>query len=71
MNRKTFTQLLSLKLIPEFIKNNGGDCLSAEEENNIVTNIQRLVNKIYKKCELKDENINKIEKYNVSNEYFQ
>lgn len=71
MNRKTFTQLLSLKLIPEFIKNNGGDYLSAEEENNIVTNIQRLVNKIYKKCELKDENINKIEKYNVSNEYFQ
>ena len=71
MNRKTFTQLLSLKLIPEFIKNNGGDYLSAEEENNIVTNIQRLVNKIYKKCELKDENTNKIEKYNVSNEYFQ
>ena len=62
MNRKTFTQLLSLKLIPEFIKNNGGDYLSAEEENNIVTNIQRLVNKIYKKCKLEDENINKIEK---------
>lgn len=58
-------------MIPEFIKNNGGDYLSAEEENNIVTNIQRLVNKIYKKCELNDENTNKIEKYNVSNEYFQ
>ena len=58
-------------MIPEFVRNNGGDYFSAEEENNIVTNIQRLVNKIYKKCELKDENTNKIEKYNVSNEYFQ
>lgn len=71
MDRKTFTQQLALKLIPEFIRNNGGDYLNAEEENNIVTSIQRLVNKIYKKCELKDENTNKIEKYNVSNEYFQ
>ena len=70
MNRKTFTQLLSLKLIPRFLENNGCVYLSAEEDV-IVTNIQRLVNKIYKKCELKDENINKIEKYNVSNEYFQ
>lgn len=71
MDRKTFTQLLSLKLIPRFVENNGGDYLSAEEENEIVTNIQRLVNKIYKKCELKDENTNKIEKYRVSNEYIQ
>lgn len=71
MDRKTFTQQLALKLIPEFIRNNGGDYLSPEEENNIVSSIQRLVNKIYKKCELKDENTNKIEKYNVSNEYFQ
>lgn len=70
MDRKTFTQQLSLRLIPEFVKNNGCDFLSADEENNIVNNIQRLVNKIYKKCELKDENTNKIEKYNVSNEYF-
>ena len=62
MNRKTFTQLLSLKLIPRFVENNGGDYLSAAEENEIVTNIQRLVNKIYKKCKLEDENINKIEK---------
>lgn len=71
MDRKTFTQLLSLKLIPRFVENNGGDCLSAEEENEIVTNIQRLVTKIYKKCKLEDENINKIEKYNTSNEYLQ
>lgn len=73
MNRKTFTQLLSLKLIPRFVENNGGDCLSAEEENEIVTNIQRLVTKIYKKCKLEDEdeNMNKIEKYNTSNEYLQ
>ena len=71
MDRKTFTQQLSLRLIPEFIRNNGGGYLSIEEENDIVTNIQRLVNKIYNKCGLKDENTNKIEKYNVSNEYFQ
>ena len=80
MNRKTFTQLLSLKLIPRFVENNGGDYLSTEEENEIVTNIQRLVtniqrlvNKIYKKCKLEDEdeNMNKIEKYNTSNEYLQ
>lgn len=71
MDRKTFTQQMSLRLIPEFIKNKGGYYLSTEEENNIVTNIQRLVDKIYKKCELKDENMNKIEKYNSSNEYLQ
>ena len=71
MNRKTFTQLLSLKLIPRFVENNGKDYLSAEEENEIVTNIQRLVTKIYKKCKLEDENMNKIEKYNTSNEYLQ
>lgn len=71
MDRKTFTQQLSLRLIPEFVKNNGGDYLNADEENTIVTSIQRLVNKIYKKCELKDENTNKIEKYRVSNEYIQ
>lgn len=70
MDRKTFTQQLSLRLITEFIRNNGGGYLSPEEENDIVTNIQRLVDKIYKKCGLKDENTNKIEKYNVSNEYF-
>lgn len=62
MNRKTFTQLLSLKLIPRFVENNGGDYLTEAEEDVIVTNIQRLVNKIYKKCKLEDENINKIEK---------
>ena len=62
MDRKTFTQLLSLKLIPRFLENNGCVYLTAEEENQIVTNIQRLVNKIYKKCKLEDENINKIEK---------
>lgn len=73
MDRKTFTQQLSLRLIPEFVKNNGGDYLNADEENTIVTNIQRLVNKIYKKCKLEDEdeNMNKIEKYNTSNEYIQ
>ena len=71
MDRKTFTQQLSLRLIPEFVKNNGGDYLNTDEENTIVTSIQRLVNKIYKKCELKDENTNKIEKYKVSNEYIQ
>ena len=71
MNRKTFTQLLSLKLIPRFVENNGCYYLSAEEENEIVTNIQRLVTKIYKKCKLEDENMNKIEKYNSSNEYLQ
>lgn len=73
MDRKTFTQLLSLKLIPRFLENNGCVYLSAEEENQIVTNIQRLVNKIYKKCKLEDEdeNMNKIEKYNTTNEYLQ
>lgn len=71
MDRKTFTQQLSLRLIPEFVKNIGGDYLNADEENTIVTSIQRLVNKIYKKCELNDENTNKIEKYSVSNEYIQ
>lgn len=73
MNRKTFTQLLSLKLIPRFVENNGCYYLSVEEENKIVTNIQRLVDKIYKKCKLgdEDENMNKIEKYNTSNEYLQ
>ena len=71
MDRKTFTQQLSLRLITEVIRNNGGGYLSIEEENDIVTNIQRLVNKIYKKCELNDENTNKIEKYRVSNEYIQ
>ena len=71
MDRKTFTQQLALRLIPEFVKNNGGDYLNADEENIIVTNIQRLVNKIYKKCELNDENTNKIEKYRVLNEYIQ
>lgn len=69
MDRKTFTQQLSLRLITEFIRNNGGGYLSVEEENDIVTNIQRLVNKIYNKCGLKDENTNKIEKYITSNEY--
>ena len=62
MNRKTFTQLLSLKLIPRFVENDGGNYLTEAEEDVIVTNIQRLVNKIYKKCKLEDENINKIEK---------
>lgn len=73
MNRKTFTQLLSLKLIPRFVENNRCDYLSVEKENKIVTNIQRLVDKIYKKCMLEDEdeNMNKIEKYNTSNEYLQ
>lgn len=71
MDRKTFTQQLSLRLIPEFVKNIGGNYLNADEENTIVTIIQRLVNKIYKKCELNDENTNKIEKYRVSNEYIQ
>ena len=73
MDRKTFTQQLSLRLITEVIRNNGGGYLSIEEENDIVTNIQRLVNKIYKKCKLEDEdeNMNKIEKYNTSNEYLQ
>lgn len=70
MDKKTFTQQLSLRLITEVIRNNGVGYLSVEEENDIVTNIQRLVDKIYKKCRLKDENTNKIEKYNVSNEYF-
>ena len=73
MNRKTFTQLLSLKLIPRFVENDGGNYLTEAEEDVIVTNIQRLVNKIYKKCKLEDEdeNMNKIEKYNTSNEYLQ
>ena len=73
MDRKTFTQQLSLRVITEVIRNNGGGYLSIEEENDIVTNIQRLVNKIYKKCKLEDEdeNMNKIEKYNTSNEYLQ
>ena len=71
MDRKTFTQLLSLKLIPKFVENYGMDSLSVEVENEIVTNIQRLVTKIYKKCKLEDENMNKIEKYNTLNEYFQ
>lgn len=73
MDRKTFTQLLSLKLIPRFLENNGCVYLSAEEENQIVTNIQRFVTKIYKKCKLEDENenMNKIEKYNTTNEYLQ
>lgn len=71
MDRKTFTQLLSLKLIPRFVENYGMDSLSVEVENEIVTNIQRLVTKIYKKCKLEDENMNKIEKYNTSNEYLQ
>ena len=73
MDRKTFTQLLSLKLIPRFLENNRCDYLSVEKENKIVTNIQRLVDKIYKKCMLEDEdeNMNKIEKYNTSNEYLQ
>ena len=62
MNRKTFTQLLSLKLIPRFVENDRGNYLTESEEDVIVTNIQRLVNKIYKKCKLEDENINKIEK---------
>ena len=62
MDRKTFTQLLSLKLIPRFVENDGGNYLTEAEEDVIVTNIQRLVNKIYKKCKLEDENINKIEK---------
>ena len=71
MDRKTFTQLLSLKLIPRFVENDRGNYLTEAEEDVIVTNIQRLVNKIYKKCKLEDEdeNTNKIEKYNVSNEY--
>ena len=71
MNRKTFTQLLSLKLIPRFVENDRGNYLTASEEDVIVTNIQRLVTKIYKKCKLENENINKIEKYNTSNEYLQ
>ena len=71
MDRKTVTQLLSLKLIPRFVENYGMDSLSVEVENEIVTNIQRLVTKIYKKCKLEDENMNKIEKYNTSNEYLQ
>ena len=73
MNRKTFTQLLSLKLIPRFVENDGGNYLTEAEEDVIVTNIQRLVNKIYKKCKLEDEdeNMNKIEKYNTTNEYLQ
>ena len=73
MDRKTFTQQLSLRLITEVIRSNGVGYLSIEEENDIVTNIQRLVNKIYKKCKLEDEdeNMNKIEKYNTSNEYLQ
>ena len=73
MNRKTFTQLLSLKLIPRFVENDRGNYLAEAEEDVIVTNIQRLVNKIYKKCKLEDEdeNMNKIEKYNTSNEYLQ
>lgn len=71
MDRKTFTQLLSLKLIPKFVENYGMDSLSVEVENEIVTNIQRLVTKIYKKCKLEDENMNKIEKYNTLNEYLQ
>ena len=71
MDRKTFTQLLSLKLITRFVENDGENYLSEAEEDVIVTNIQRLVNKIYKKCKLEDENINKIEKYNTSNEYLQ
>ena len=73
MNRKTFTQLLSLKLIPRFVENDRGNYLTEAEEDEIVTNIQRLVNKIYKKCKLEDEdeNMNKIEKYNTSNEYLQ
>ena len=62
MDRKTFTQLLSLKLIPRFVENDRGNYLTESEEDVIVTNIQRLVNKIYKKCKLEDENINKIEK---------
>ena len=62
MNRKTFTQLLSLKLIPRFVENDRGNYLTAADEDVIVTNIQRLVNKIYKKCKLADENINKINK---------
>ena len=71
MDRKTFTQLLSLKLIPRFVENDRGNYLTEAEEDVIVTNIQCLVNKIYKKCKLEDEdeNTNKIEKYNVSNEY--
>ena len=73
MNRKTFTQLLSLKLIPRFVENDRGNYLTESEEDVIVTNIQRLVTKIYKKCKLEDEdeNMNKIEKYNTSNEYLQ
>ena len=71
MDRKTFTQLLSLKLIPKLLENYGMDSLSVEVENEIVTNIQRLVTKIYKKCKLEDENMNKIEKYNTLNEYLQ
>ena len=73
MNRNTFTQLLSLKLIPRFVENDGGNYLTEAEEDVIVTNIQRLVNKIYKKCKLEDEdeNMNKIEKYNTTNEYLQ
>ena len=71
MNRKTFTQLLSLKLIPRFVENDRSNYLTEAEEDVIVTNIQRLVNKIYKKCKLEDEdeNMNKIEKYNTLNEY--
>ena len=73
MDRKTFTQLLSLKLIPRIVENDRGNYLTESEEDVIVTKIQRLVNKIYKKCKLEDEdeNMNKIEKYNTSNEYLQ
>lgn len=73
MDRKTFTQLLSLKLIPRFVENDGCNYLTEAEEDVIVTNIQRLVDKIYKKCKLEDEdeNMNKIEKYNTTNEYLQ
>ena len=73
MDRKTFTQQLSLRLITEVIRNNVGGYPSIEEENDIVTNIQRLVNKLYKKCKLEDEdeNMNKIERYNTLNEYLQ
>ena len=69
----TFTELLSLKLIPRFVENDGGNYLTEVDEDVIGTNIQRLVNKIYKKCKLEDEdeNMNKIEKYNTSNEYLQ
>lgn len=73
MDRKTFTQLLSLKLIPRFLENNGCNYLTEIDKDVIVTNIQSLVDKIYKKCKLEDEdeNMNKIEKYNTTNEYLQ